>query len=98
MGSRIGKNSLYSVTGYAVQVLVILIFTPLLLHRMGASNFGLWMLSISFLGLAGLFDLGLGTTIAKYIAEYQERKEVDGLSATATMGFLIYLSIGLLLG
>jgi O-antigen/teichoic acid export membrane protein len=98
MGSRIGRNSLYSVTGYAVQVFVILIFTPLLLHRMGATNFGLWMLSISFLGLAGLFDLGLGTTIAKYIAEYQERGDVDGLSATATMGFLIYLSIGLLLG
>lgn len=97
MGSRIGKNSLFSATGYAVQVLIILVFTPPLLHRMGAANFGLWMLSISFMGLVGLFDLGLGTTIAKYIAEYHQRGDVHRLSATATMGFLIYLSIGLLL-
>jgi O-antigen/teichoic acid export membrane protein len=97
MGSRIGKNSLFSATGYAVQVLVILVFTPPLLHRMGASNFGLWMLSTAFLGLVGVFDLGLGTTVAKYIAEYHQRGDVDRLSATATMGFLIYLSIGLLL-
>ena len=97
MGSRIGKNTLFSAGGYAVQVLVILVSTPPLLHRMGAPNFGLWMLSIAFLGLAGLFDLGLSTTIAKYIAEYHQRGDVDRLSATATMGFLIYLSIGLVL-
>src|SRR5438552_3984499 len=97
MGNPIGKNSLYNAIGYGVSVLVTLVFTPLLLHSMGPPDFGLWMLSISFLGLLGVFDFGLSTAVAKYIAQYHEQADVYGVSATATMGLLIYLTIGLLL-
>jgi O-antigen/teichoic acid export membrane protein len=74
-----------------------LVFTPLLLHSMGVSNFGLWMLGTSFLGLLGVFDLGLSTAIAKHIAQYSEQEDRYRLSTTATMGLLIYLTIGLVL-
>ena len=96
-GSGIGKNSLYSAIGYGVPVLATLAFTPPLLHKMGVSNFGLWMIGISFLGLLGVFDLGLSTAVAKYIAQYHEQGDIRGLSATVTMGLLVYLAIGLLL-
>lgn len=97
MGSRIRRNSLYGVIGYGVPLAATLVFTPLLLHGMGPSHFGLWMLGISYLGLLGVFDLGVGTTVAKYIAQYHEQGDLDRLSATATMGLLVYLAIGMLL-
>lgn len=97
MGSRVGKNSLYGAVGYGVPVATTLVFTPFLLHSMGVLGFGLWMLGMSFLGLLGAFELGLSTAIAKHIAQYNEQKDLHGLSATATMGVLVYLAIGLLL-
>jgi O-antigen/teichoic acid export membrane protein len=97
MGSRVGKNSLYSLVGLLIPGLALLISAPLLIHRMGISGYGLWALAISFLGLIGVFDLGLSTATAKYVAQYHARGDAERLSATVTTGFAIYFVIGLLL-
>jgi len=47
---------------------------------------GLWMIGTSFLGFLGVFDLGLSTAVAKYIAEYHEEGDISRLSATSTSG------------
>lgn len=97
MGSRVGKNSIYSFVGLLIPGLVLLISAPMLIHRMGTFSYGLWALGISFLGLTGFFDLGLSTATAKYVAQYHAHDDAEGLSATVTMGFLVYLAIGTLL-
>ncbi len=97
VGSRVLRNSLYSVIGYGVPLVATIVFTPLLIRSMGTSEFGLWMLSLSFIGLLGFFDFGLSTAVSKHIAQYHGQGDLDRLSATATMGMLIYLTIGLVL-
>ena len=95
--NRVAKNSLYNGLGFAVQLLLHLVFTPLLVHRMGLENYGLWSIATSALGLMGVFEFGLGTAIAKYVAEYTANRNKEGLSAVATTGFVFNLAIGILL-
>jgi len=95
--NRVAKNSLYNVLGLVVPILLLVIFTPLLVGRMGIENYGLWTLSVSALGLMGVFEFGLGTAMAKFIAEYSAQHDTEGLSATATVGFTLYLTIGVML-
>jgi len=94
---RVGRNAAFSFLGFGIPAVATLLFTPFLLHRMGASNYGLWVLSTAFLGLGGVFDLGLSTTTARYIARHHARGDTLALSATVTAGVTLYAVIGLVL-
>jgi O-antigen/teichoic acid export membrane protein len=79
-----------------VPALVLLIFTPVLIHSMGTANYGLWAISLAGFGLLGVAELGLGVAIAKYVAEYRQANDTVGLSSTASAGLALYLLIAVL--
>lgn len=95
--NQIVQNSLYNLFGFAMPLILLLVFTPLLVDRMGTENYGLWILATSSLGLMGMFEFGLGATLIKYVAEYSTNQDSEGLSATVTTAFTLYLIIGILL-
>ncbi len=95
--SRIRKNSVYNVIGIAGSTILLLAFTPLLLHQMGTANYGLWTISLSAFGLLGVLELGLGKGLAKFVAEYGSTNDTNALSATATLSFLVCTGMGVLL-
>jgi O-antigen/teichoic acid export membrane protein len=95
--SRVGKNGLYTLVGYYIAPAVgFLIATPLLVDRLGTVDYGLWALSTSFLGTLTVFELGLGIAVTKYVAQFQGEGHREAMSSAATMGFLMYLTIGAL--
>jgi O-antigen/teichoic acid export membrane protein len=93
----IARNSAYSVVGLVVPAVALLIATPLLVHQLGTIDYGLWVLTTSFLGVLGFFDLGLSTALGKYIAQFRATDDIGRLSASATMGFVLYLLIAAVL-
>jgi len=97
LDNRVVKNVLWNALRFVGPVLLFLFFTPILIHRMGTENYGLWTLAVSVVGLTGVFELRLSTVISKYVAKYSSSKDADGLSATVTIGFTLYLMIGILL-
>jgi O-antigen/teichoic acid export membrane protein len=76
---------------------LLLLVTPSLLHRLGPGNYGLWMVSVSALGVMGAVELGLGTTVAKFVAEYRGSGDLRALSATTSIAFALYLLLGVML-
>lgn len=96
-GNRVVRNSLFSSAGFVVPLVLLLLFTPPLIGGMGVEGYGLWTLALSVLGLMGTLELGLGTAIAKFVAEYHSKGDADGLSAAVSTGLLLQTAIGLLL-
>jgi O-antigen/teichoic acid export membrane protein len=71
----------------AGQVLVLAAWfalTPFIVHELGASEYGLWVLVASFVAYGDLLDLGVGTAVTKYVAEHRTRGESDEASASAS--------------
>lgn len=95
--NRVVKNSMYSAIGFVLPVCTMLLFTPLLVRRMGYEGYGLWHVAISSLGLMGVFEFGLGSAIIKYVATYSSSHDTDGLSAVSTIGFVLNVAIGVLI-
>jgi O-antigen/teichoic acid export membrane protein len=91
--NKITRNSLLNFTAFIVPILTTIIFTPFLLHKMGSYGYGLWAISLSFLGLTGVFELGLGTALSKYLAQYLQEDSIRDVSAVASMGLVITLVI-----
>ena len=59
------------VLGYGFQVavaLVGLVLAPFLLGRLGAHDYGLWLVVAQVLGLLGLLDLGVNAILGREVA------------------------------
>jgi O-antigen/teichoic acid export membrane protein len=91
-------------SNYAAQIVTIgigLLLTPFLLHQLGASAYGLWLLVGSIAGYGALLDFGIASAVVKYTSEYQARSEheqADSLVATAVSLYLIMGLAAVLLG
>ncbi|MCB8937667.1 MAG: oligosaccharide flippase family protein [Ardenticatenaceae bacterium] len=95
--NRVVQNSLYSGIGFAFPFLMMLLFTPSLLQKMGTEGYGLWSVAVSALSMMGVLEFGLGLAISKYIAEYDANDDFLGISTVVTVGVLSNLVVGFLL-
>jgi O-antigen/teichoic acid export membrane protein len=91
-------------SNYAAQIVTIglgLLLTPFLLHSLGPSAYGLWVLVSSVAGYGALLDFGIASAVVKYTSEYQARREqtqADSLVATAVSLYLLLGLAAMLLG
>ena len=73
MSSRgpIRENIAYSVLDYASQPALMLVATPLLLHHLGAQQYGVWMLVNSITATASGLGGGFGDGATKFVATHR---------------------------
>src|SRR5580658_1637146 len=51
-----------------VNILVGIFLSPFILHRLGNTAYGAWILVFSVTGYYGLFDLGIRSSIVRYVS------------------------------
>ncbi len=56
-----------------ISTIVQLLYTPLLINKLGQSEFGLYSLVASIIGYLTVLDLGFGNAIIVYTAKYKEQ-------------------------
>jgi O-antigen/teichoic acid export membrane protein len=79
-----------------LNVTVGILLSPYILHRLGDDAFGLWVLIFSVTGYYGLFDLGIRSSIVRYIAKYSATADTDELKRLVNTAMLSYGAIGVL--
>jgi O-antigen/teichoic acid export membrane protein len=98
------RNTASSWAGFVVDAGTSFFLTPVLVHGLGNFYFGMWALAVSLLEYSGLFDIGLRSTIQRFIARYEgseDRQAQDETFATALVfslsvsAFILLASAGL---
>jgi O-antigen/teichoic acid export membrane protein len=95
IGKKIIKNTIYNSIGRIWLMLVILLLTPYILHKLGVQVFAVWSLVFVVANYLGVLDFGIRTSFAKYIAEYHTRKDQDSINAVINCGIIFYLAFSL---
>jgi O-antigen/teichoic acid export membrane protein len=68
------------------------LLTPYVLHHLGDEAYGLWILTVTCVGYYGLLDIGVRSSILRYVSRHQalgNREKVNEVVATA---FYYYLA------
>jgi O-antigen/teichoic acid export membrane protein len=81
--------------GAAITLVVGFSLSPFILHKLGDDAFGLWTLIFSLSSYYGLFDLGISSSIVKYVAEFAATGDEEKLSRFINTSIAIYSSVGL---
>ena len=93
---QILKNAGSSWFALGVNVLVGIFLSPYILHHLGDTAFGLWILIFSATGYYGLFDLGIRSSIIRYVAKFSATGEEEELNRLANTALFSYTGIGIL--
>ncbi|MGA1840519.1 MAG: oligosaccharide flippase family protein [bacterium] len=88
------RNSTYRMTGFMMSILFMLLFTPYFVKILGPEQYGLWAISISVLGFAGMLDWGIGTAVTKYVSHYLSLGNPQKLAECILASTIIYLFLG----
>jgi len=89
------KNVGSSWFALGLNILVGLFLSPYILHHLGDEAFGLWILIFSITGYYGLFDLGIRSSIIRYVAQYSTVANNDDLNRLISTAFFTYSGIGM---
>jgi O-antigen/teichoic acid export membrane protein len=96
---KLGKNAIFKNVGSSwfalgLNILVALFLSPYILHHLGDEAFGLWVLIFSITGYYGLFDLGIRSSIIRYVAMYSTVAKNEELNRLINTAFFTYSGIG----
>src|SRR6202047_2667546 len=92
--TQILKNVGSSWSALATNVLVGIFLSPFILHRLGDAAYGIWVLIFSFTGYYGLFDLGIRSSIVRYVSKFSVAQENTELSKLISTSLFTYSCIG----
>jgi O-antigen/teichoic acid export membrane protein len=88
------KNVGSSWFALAVNIVVGIFLSPFILHHLGDEAFGLWVLIFSITGYYGLFDLGIRSSIIRYVATFSATKDQEELNRLISTALVTYTGIG----
>jgi O-antigen/teichoic acid export membrane protein len=92
--SEIFKNVGSGWFSLGVNILVGVFLSPFILHRLGDTAFGIWVLIFSVTGYYGLFDLGIRSSVVRYVSTYTATGNHDGLAKLINTSLATYTAIG----
>jgi len=82
--------------GYTFNVLITFFLSPYVVHRLGSSAYGVWILMVSLTGYLGLLDFGVRGAVTRYIAKFHEELEHEKASRIASSALVIFAAAGIL--
>lgn len=90
------RNSLWLAVQYSVTIIFSLITLKLNLINYGKDLFGSWILLSSLWGFGRALDFGLGTSIVKFVAEYNH-KDPSRLKFLLSTSLLLMVFLGIII-
>jgi O-antigen/teichoic acid export membrane protein len=91
---QIFKNVSSGWVALATNILVGVFLSPYILHRLGDAAFGIWVLIFSLTGYYGLFDLGIRSSIVRYVSKATARDDLEQYARVINTSLFSYTCIG----
>jgi O-antigen/teichoic acid export membrane protein len=95
---RVLRGSLANYAGRIVGTGTWFFITPFVLHHLGQTGFGLWVLAAALIGYGSLVELGITGAVTKYVAEFRAQDQTATLEALLGTALVLYALLGLIVG
>jgi O-antigen/teichoic acid export membrane protein len=90
------RNMVTRYLAIAANVLIGLVVLPLNVQYLGASAYGLWMLTASITTYFSVLELGYGSAVVKFVAEYRAKKDAEALNEILSTLYTVFTIMGVI--
>jgi O-antigen/teichoic acid export membrane protein len=91
---QILKNVGSTWSALAINVVVGIVLSPFILHHLGDVAYGIWVIIFAATGYYGLFDLGIRSSIIRYVSKYTATNDREKLAQFVNTALFTYTGIG----
>jgi O-antigen/teichoic acid export membrane protein len=95
-GRSLPANVLANWAGYAVGLVVNFFLSPLVVHHLGPSAYGVWMLLVTLTAYLGLLDLGIRSAVTRYVARSEGGGEATTAAAIVSTALALFAGLAVL--
>jgi len=93
---RILRNILANWFNYVVTILIGFTLTPFVISKLGNTGYGVWTLVLSLTGYFGVLDLGIRSSVGRFVARYIALNEERNVNRMISSAFVMLAGGGLL--
>jgi O-antigen/teichoic acid export membrane protein len=90
-------NTLTSYLRDGIEIVSFIALIPFIIRTLGTESFGLWSLVWSFVSLFSLIDMGIGSSVVKYVGEARGQGDLERQKKIVATIFWIYTALGAVL-
>ena len=94
VGQRVLRSTISNSIGKVITLACYFFLTPFVLHRLGSTQYGLWVLVGSALAYGSLLDFGILATVIKYVAELQAQQRSSDTRNLLSSALKLYSKVG----
>lgn len=87
---KIVRNVFSNWVGYFISIVIAFFLSPFLVHTLGDARYGIWALVGSLTGYLGLFDLGVRSSLVKYVAQYRALNDDINLNRIINTALFVF--------
>jgi O-antigen/teichoic acid export membrane protein len=93
---KVVRNVITNWAGSFSSLLIAFFLSPFVVHHLGATAYGAWVLIMSVTGYLGLLDLGVRGTVTRYIARFHTQDKHEEASRLVSTALVIFTLLGAL--
>ena len=93
---HIARNVLFNWAGTIAGMLVGFLLSPFILHRLGDVAYGIWVLTVSTVGYLNLLDLGMQSSVLRFVSQGHTKGDHQGASEATSAALWVRLQISAL--
>ncbi len=90
---HIARNVLFNWFGTIANMAVGLFLAPFILHRLGDVAVGVWMMAVAAVAYFGLLDLGMQSSVLRFVSKGHEQKDHRGASEAISAALWVRIQI-----
>lgn len=90
--SQIKKGSIISYFTIFLNIILGIIYTPWILHKVGSSNYGLYTLATSLITIF-LLDFGMSAAVSRFISNFRAQNNISAISEFVGLAVKFYAII-----
>jgi O-antigen/teichoic acid export membrane protein len=90
----LGRNMAWNTAGLGVETAVGFLVMPFLIHRLGESTYGIWIVLGALTSYFGLLDLGTRGSIGRHVALHHASNNRMALDQTVSSGLAVMALVG----
>jgi O-antigen/teichoic acid export membrane protein len=93
---HIARNVLFNWLGTIANMAVGFFLSPFVLHRLGNVAYGVWVLTVSVVGYLSLLDLGMQSSVLRFVSQGHTKQDHQGASEATSAALWVRLQISAL--
>jgi O-antigen/teichoic acid export membrane protein len=90
------RNVVSNWGGYLFSMVVTFFLSPFVVHHLGNTAYGVWVLVTSLTGYLGLLDLGVRGAVTRYVAKFHAQADHEEASRIIASSLAIFAAVGVL--